>query len=401
MAGHPQLRDACSGRPPTSRRSATSCSPRTGASFDNPEFVAGATKIKEWVDKGYFNKNFNGTDYDPAWQAFAKGKSRYLIAGTWVTADLAEQMGDDVGFMLMPGKDPTRPVSLGGESLPFTITSSAKNPDVAAAYIDFLTDANAAKVLVDTDNLPAMKDAPAPTGGVSAEVATAWQKLNEADGVIPYLDYTTPTFYDDISGAIQELLAGKQDPAAVHQGRAGEVRQVGGVPLTSLRGSPDDRPPGEPRLVGYLYLLPAFAVFAAFVLYPLCNAALDLALRLGRADGRHVGGPRQLRRRLHGRGAAQRVRARAGAADLLRGAAAARSGCCWPGVMARARVRGLALFRTILFLPQVIAMVVVAVMWKMIYDPDNGVAEPLPRACSASRASRGWATSRWRCRRSG
>jgi raffinose/stachyose/melibiose transport system permease protein len=30
------------------------------------------------------------------------------------------------------------------------------------------------------------------------------------------------------------------------------------------------------------------------------------------------------------------------------------------------------LFRTILFLPQVIAMVVVAVMWKMIYDPDNG-----------------------------
>jgi raffinose/stachyose/melibiose transport system permease protein len=43
------------------------------------------------------------------------------------------------------------------------------------------------------------------------------------------------------------------------------------------------------------------------------------------------------------------------------------------GVMARAQVRGLALFRTILFLPQVIAMVVVAVMWKMIYDPDNGV----------------------------
>src|SRR4029079_16074084 len=42
------------------------------------------------------------------------------------------------------------------------------------------------------------------------------------------------------------------------------------------------------------------------------------------------------------------------------------------GLMARARVRGLALFRTILFLPQVIAMVVVAVMWKMIYDPDNG-----------------------------
>ena len=48
---------------------------------------------------------------------------------------------------------------------------------------------------------------------------------------------------------------------------------MGGVPLRALRGSPDDRPPGEPRLVGYLYLLPAFVAFAAFVLYPLYNAA--------------------------------------------------------------------------------------------------------------------------------
>lgn len=185
---------------------------RDGASFDNPDFQAGATKIKEWVDKGYFNKDFNGTDYDPAWQAFAKGKSHFLIAGTWVTADLAKEMGDNVGFMLMPGTDPAAPVSLGGEDLPFTISSASKVPDVAAAYIDFLTDANAAKVLVDTNNLPAMKGAPAPASGVSVEVAEAWQKLNDADGVIPYLDYTTPTFYDDISGAIQELLAGKQSP---------------------------------------------------------------------------------------------------------------------------------------------------------------------------------------------
>ncbi len=63
-----------------------------------------------------------------------------------------------------------------------------------------------------------MKGAPAPTGGLSIEVSAAWQKLNEADGVIPYLDYTTPTFYDDISGAIQERWRGKQDPAAFTKG---------------------------------------------------------------------------------------------------------------------------------------------------------------------------------------
>jgi raffinose/stachyose/melibiose transport system substrate-binding protein len=186
---------------------------REGASFDNPEFVAGAQKISDWVKQGYFNEGFNGTGYDPAWQNFAKGEGRYLIAGTWLTADLAKQMGDDVGFMLMPGQDPASPVSLGGESLPFAVTSAAEQPDVAAAYIDFITDANAAKVLAETDNLPAMKGAPAPAGALAGEVAAAWQKINEVDGLIPYLDHTTPTFSDQVSGAIQELLGGEQGPA--------------------------------------------------------------------------------------------------------------------------------------------------------------------------------------------
>jgi raffinose/stachyose/melibiose transport system substrate-binding protein len=112
----------------------------------------------------------------------------------------------------MPGKDPSKPVSLGGESLPFAITAASKHPEVGAAYIDFVTDANAARVLTETNNLAAMKGAPTPQGGLSADVAAAWQKLNAADGVIPYLDYATPTFYDDITAAIQRLMAGKTSP---------------------------------------------------------------------------------------------------------------------------------------------------------------------------------------------
>jgi raffinose/stachyose/melibiose transport system substrate-binding protein len=185
---------------------------KPGASFDDPQFTAAATTLDDWVKKGYFNKNFNGTDYDPAWQAMAKGNGRFVIAGTWITADILKDMGDKVAFMLMPQKDPSSPVSLGGESLPFTITSASKHPDVAAAYIDFLTDANAAKVLVETNNLPAMKNAPAPSGGINAEIAGAWQKLNAADGVIPYLDYTTPTFYNTLTASVQELMGGKQSP---------------------------------------------------------------------------------------------------------------------------------------------------------------------------------------------
>jgi raffinose/stachyose/melibiose transport system substrate-binding protein len=85
---------------------------------------------------------------------------------------------------------------------------------VAAAYIDFLTDANAATVLAETNNLPAMPvDEASIAEGLPREVYAEWKRLNETDGIIPYLDYTTPTFFDDISAAIQELMGGKSDPA--------------------------------------------------------------------------------------------------------------------------------------------------------------------------------------------
>jgi raffinose/stachyose/melibiose transport system substrate-binding protein len=192
---------------------------RENASFVTPENERAAAKLREWAEKEYFTPDFNGTGYDPAWQQFARGRAHFLIAGTWLTADLADAMGDDVGFFLMPGQqEGAPPVSLGGEGLPFAVTSRSRNPDVAAAYIDFITNADAARVLVETNNLPAMPTDAEPTGALSRDVFAAWQQLNEAEGLVPYLDYATPTFFDDVSGAIQRLLAGRSEPSAFLEG---------------------------------------------------------------------------------------------------------------------------------------------------------------------------------------
>jgi raffinose/stachyose/melibiose transport system substrate-binding protein len=183
---------------------------REGATFATAENEEAAAKLQEWAEKGYFTPDYNGTGYDQAWPQFAKGRGPFLIGGTWLTSDLADAMGDKVGFFLMPGPEEGRdPVSLGGESLPWGITQKSENADVAAAYIDFITNPEAAQVLVDTNNLPAMKTDAAPQGGVSQEVAAAWKALNDADGLTPYIDYATPTFYDDFSGAVQKLLPGR------------------------------------------------------------------------------------------------------------------------------------------------------------------------------------------------
>ena len=136
----------------------------------------------------------------------------------------------------------------------------------------------------------------------------------------------------------------------------------------ATKDSPGERPPGEPRLVGYLYLLPAFVVFAGFVLYPLYRAAyislwewdgLTTATWAGLGNYAEVFTDEDLRSAfVH----ALILLLFYAVLPLLIGLALA-------GVMGRARVRGLALFRAVLFLPQVIAMVVVALMWKMIYQP--------------------------------
>jgi raffinose/stachyose/melibiose transport system substrate-binding protein len=183
---------------------------RETASFATAENEEAAAKLQDWAEDGYFTPDFNGTGYDAAWQQFAKGRGPFLIGGTWLTADLASAMGDKVGFFLLPGpEEGAPPVSLGGESLPWGITSKSKNADVAAAYIDHLTDAEAAAALVETDNLPAMATDVEPEGALSQDVFAAWQALNEADGFTPYIDYATPTFYDDFSAAVQRLMAGR------------------------------------------------------------------------------------------------------------------------------------------------------------------------------------------------
>jgi raffinose/stachyose/melibiose transport system permease protein len=58
-------------------------------------------------------------------------------------------------------------------------------------------------------------------------------------------------------------------------------------------------------------------------------------------------------------------------------------------VLIRSQVRGLGLFRTVVFLPQVVAMVVIAIAWRQIYAPDGGLNDLL-RAMGLGGLARGW-----------
>lgn len=148
-------------------------------------------------------------------------------------------------------------------------------------------------------------------------------------------------------------------------------------------------PPGEPRRVGYLYLLPAFLVYAAFVLWPLGRAVwLSFHEWDGLLPKTWVGLDNY--RELVESGP---LRSAYGHALVLIGfysVIPVALGLVLVAALARARIRGQAAFRTILFLPQVIPMVVVAVVWRMIYEPTDGSLNELLRALGLDSLQRPW-----------
>lgn len=148
------------------------------------------------------------------------------------------------------------------------------------------------------------------------------------------------------------------------------------------------RPPGEPRRVAYLFILPAFVVYAAFLLYPIGRA---VHLSLFEWDGLSLG-------TWAGLGNYAAIVADEGLRAAFLHALVLIAffsllpvaiGLVLAAVLNHAKVRGLGFFRTVVFLPQVVAMVVVAVAWRQVYAPD-GTLNSVLGALGLESLTRGW-----------
>ena len=188
-----------------------------GASWETPENEAAATELMDWIDAGYFNDGFNGADYDDVWQSFTQGEGVYLLAGSWLGPDIEDAMGEDAGFIAPPpveaggGK-----VTTGGTGIPFAVTASSQNPDVGAAYIDFITSEDAMAVLAETGNMPVVETAEhMPDAGLQADIYQAYAEVTEDGALVPYLDWATPTMSDTIGQALQSFMGGQLDVAGL------------------------------------------------------------------------------------------------------------------------------------------------------------------------------------------
>ena len=148
------------------------------------------------------------------------------------------------------------------------------------------------------------------------------------------------------------------------------------------------RAPGEPRRVAYLYILPAFAFYALFALGPLLYTSY---LSFFDWDGITVGTWAGLDnyRELWDDPGIRTSFVHSFVLIIFYAFLPCFLGLVLASLIAHSRVRGATFFRAVLFLPQTIATVVIAIAWVWIYAPDGPLNEAL-RAVGLGSLARGW-----------
>ncbi|AJZ83793.1 MULTISPECIES: carbohydrate ABC transporter permease [unclassified Streptomyces] len=148
------------------------------------------------------------------------------------------------------------------------------------------------------------------------------------------------------------------------------------------------RAPGEPRAIGYVYILPALIVYAAFLLYPFGQSVW---LSSQHWDGLTVATPAGFDnyRALFSDASLRAPFLHALLLLVFYAALPVAIGLLLAALMSRARIRGMTFFRTVLFLPQVLALIVVGVAWRSILAPDGLLNDAL-RAVGLGGLARPW-----------
>jgi raffinose/stachyose/melibiose transport system substrate-binding protein len=185
---------------------------RQGQTFDNDGNKQSLEKLKAWNDAGYFGRgdDYNGRAELDAANLFARGKGAFMLGGNWNAQTVVDGLKDDAAFFDMPPGPTGKAAAIGSASVPIHISAKTKNPDLAAAYLDFIAGRPASKALVDTTQVPAIVDPTAqPSARFAQEVAKGWQTLVDAGGLTLYPDWSSPTMLETMGQSFQELLAGR------------------------------------------------------------------------------------------------------------------------------------------------------------------------------------------------
>lgn len=180
--------------------------------FSGEEISYATETVKEWTDAGYISADATGLAAEDAGTAFINGEYPMFFSGSWWHNRFTTEIsGFEFGTFLFPGAE----MSPGSAGNMWVIPVEARNPDLAAEFIDITMRPEIQALIGNNGGVPVAADPADITDEKSAELIANFNTLNERDGIAFYPDWPTATFYDDLNAGLQELLNGTLEPAAV------------------------------------------------------------------------------------------------------------------------------------------------------------------------------------------
>ena len=176
--------------------------------FNTPSRMDAAKKLADMAAAGYFGSDSLGIGYDDANAMFINGDGVFNLTGTWMTAQLDEGMGDNVGAFAMPTSGGSSVAGGGSFALGWHISSKASNPDLAAKFLAHLMSNDFVDDLMEVGRVPAQAPTIAPTSNLQAEVIASSNALIGANAKTFYTDWAAPGMYDVATQELQKLIGG-------------------------------------------------------------------------------------------------------------------------------------------------------------------------------------------------
>lgn len=159
------------------------------ASFDTPEFVESAARLKELVELKAFNDGAMGLSYDEGNALFLQGKVPMYYMGNWFAGNITSEdslVADKVvckKFPMLPNGKGTATEYLGGAIDGFCVNKDSKVRDAAVRVAKYFAEEMAKDLASTGDGLPTWNVPPA-SGQINPVTQQIMELSKDADGFV-------------------------------------------------------------------------------------------------------------------------------------------------------------------------------------------------------------------------
>ncbi|UIJ83209.1 ABC transporter substrate-binding protein [Rhizobium leguminosarum] len=185
------------------------------AKFTDPQSLEALVLSKKWVDDGLLDPQSNDLDEDAMKSVFYSGKAAAYFGGSWDAPAIKANAPFEWGVFKFPQYEgqPGHPVAFGGAESGLCVSSTSKEPELAAEYIKFaVEDAQAGPLL---EPLVPIATSHVGVSGSTDEVSKDLQSYLPAD---KFLDWVWPReLTETIQRSVQSMMGGSLSPEQAAQ----------------------------------------------------------------------------------------------------------------------------------------------------------------------------------------